>query len=253
MSAPAGHLAPLVVVTGAAGGIGRAVAVELAAQGYEVLPVDRTGEGLLRLDLADPESADALRDVLAHRAAAGAQLHGLVNAAGVLAPGRLMDLDAGDWDRMHAVNARGVFLVSRTVARAMVAQRSADPANLRAIIAVSSNSGNTPRNGFGGYGASKAAASMLTRSLALELAGHGIRANVVSPGSTDTPMLHGMFPEGANEAALVAGDPALHRGGIPLGRIASPDDIAGVVAFLLSPAAHHMTGQDLTVDGGATQ
>ncbi|GAA3688677.1 2,3-dihydro-2,3-dihydroxybenzoate dehydrogenase [Arthrobacter ginkgonis] len=244
--------APLVVVTGAAGGLGSAIAATLEAQGYDVLPVDRAGDGVLRLDLADAASTTVLRDALAHRAAAGTRVHGLVNVAGVLATGRLMDLAAGDWDRMHAVNARGVFLASQTVARVMVAQQPADPANARAIVTVSSNAGNTPRDGLGGYAASKAAATMATRSLALELAGHGIRANVVSPGSTDTPMLHAMAPGGADEAALVAGDPSRHRAGIPLGRIAVPADVASVVGFLLSGAARHMTGQDLTVDGGAT-
>ncbi|MGR6902648.1 SDR family oxidoreductase [Glutamicibacter sp. BSL13] len=244
--------ARLVLVTGAAGGIGAAVAEELAGSGHEVLAVDRAGQGVLALDLTAEDAVGRLDQALRERLADGTRLHGLVNVAGVLAAGRLLDMEAKDWDAMHAVNARAVFLVSQLAARTMIAQQSSDPANARGIVTVSSNAGNTPRDGLGGYAASKAAATMATRSLALELAGHGIRANVVSPGSTATAMLHGMDPDGDIEPASIAGDPARFRIGIPLGRVADPRDIAGTVVFLLSAAARHITGADLTVDGGAT-
>jgi 2,3-dihydro-2,3-dihydroxybenzoate dehydrogenase len=103
------------------------------------------------------------------------------------------------------------------------------------------------------YCASKAAAAMLTRCMGLELARSGVRCNVVSPGSTDTPMLRAIA-EGPEERArlLIEGDLGRHRLGIPLGRIASPDDIAAGVAFLLSEEAKHVTMHELLIDGGAT-
>ena len=102
------------------------------------------------------------------------------------------------------------------------------------------------------YGASKAAATAYLRSLGLELAPHGIRCNVVSPGSTDTPMLRGMWSGDDESPAVIAGDAASFRLGIPLGRIARPEDIAQTVLFLCSDAARHVTLHDLRVDGGAT-
>src|SRR5690606_18000740 len=112
------------------------------------------------------------------------------------------------------------------------------------------------RVGMAAYGAAKAAATAFTRSLALQVAPLGVRVNVVSPGSTDTAMLRGMFGgtplDDVAETALLDGDPAVYRLGIPLRRIAAPDDIASAVHFLASDGARHITMHDLRVDGGAT-
>ncbi|MGH3239893.1 MAG: SDR family oxidoreductase, partial [Spirillospora sp.] len=106
--------------------------------------------------------------------------------------------------------------------------------------------GGVPRGGMAAYAASKAAAAHLTRCLGLEMAPHGVRCNIVSPGSTDTPMLRAL---GAGD--VIAGDAAAFRTGIPLGRIAAPADIAEAVLFLLSERARHITMHELYVDGGA--
>jgi 2,3-dihydro-2,3-dihydroxybenzoate dehydrogenase len=123
------------------------------------------------------------------------------------------------------------------------------PRGAGAIITVSSNAGGVPRTNMAAYAASKAAATMFTRCLGLELARSGIRCNVVSPGSTGTAMQQVL---GAAPEAVIAGDPGSYRVGIPLGRIADPADIADAVVFLASDQARHITMQDLYVDGGAT-
>jgi 2,3-dihydro-2,3-dihydroxybenzoate dehydrogenase len=105
---------------------------------------------------------------------------------------------------------------------------------------------------MGIYGASKAAAAMITKSLGLEVAEHGVRCNVVAPGSTDTPMLRGMWHDEADRERTVAGNLASYKLGIPVGRVAQPQNIADAVLFLLSDQASHIVLHTLTVDGGAT-
>ncbi|TGJ95773.1 2,3-dihydro-2,3-dihydroxybenzoate dehydrogenase, partial [Actinotalea fermentans ATCC 43279 = JCM 9966 = DSM 3133] len=182
------------LVTGAAGGIGAAVVGALAAQGYVVVAGDLDGavpttppgkatEGAVvpvRLDVTDEQ--DVVRLVGWVEAEIG-PLEVLVNAAGVLHPGVVTESSLADWQRMLAVNATGVYLVSREVARCLSERRRG------AIVTVASNAAGVPRVGMAAYAASKAAASSLTRSLGLELAPYGVRCNVVSPGSTRTPML----------------------------------------------------------------
>ncbi|GAA1514637.1 SDR family oxidoreductase [Nocardioides humi] len=250
-----------VVVTGAAGGIGRAVVERLAAAGHRVLaldvadePRDRptdpvSGDAVRRhrLDVTDEAALEALPDLVGAE-----QVQALVNTAGVLRAGPVATTTAADWDLQLAVNARGVFLATRAVTALMVEQLDRDPHNRRSVVTVGSNAGGVPRAQMAAYAASKAAASAFTRSVGLELAEHGIRANVVAPGTTRTPMLQELG--GAEfEGRAIAGDPDAHRTGIPLGRVAEPDDIAGVVAFLVSDAARHLTLQEIVVDGGASQ
>lgn len=119
-------------------------------------------------------------------------------------------------------------------------------------MTVASNAARTPRAEMAAYAASKAAASQLTKSLGIELAPHGIRCNVVAPGSTETPMLSSMWHDESGREATVRGRPEAYRLGIPLGRIAQPENISDAVLFLLSDEASHITLHDLTVDGGAT-
>ncbi len=120
------------------------------------------------------------------------------------------------------------------------------------IVVLSSNAAAIPRTAMAEYAASKAAATSYTRSVGLAVAGHGIRVNVVSPGSTLTPMLTGMWTCDADRERVLTGTPEQFRLGIPLGRIADPADIASTAVFLLSDAARHITMHDLRVDGGAT-
>src|SRR5690606_32681922 len=119
-------------------------------------------------------------------------------------------------------------------------------------VVVASNAARTPRLDMAAYAASKAAAVMFTKCLGLEVAQHGIRCNVVSPGSTDTPMQRALWSDQRGPEQVVAGDLARYRLGIPLGRIATPHDIASAVVFLLSSEARQITMQELCVDGGAT-
>jgi 2,3-dihydro-2,3-dihydroxybenzoate dehydrogenase len=170
----------------------------------------------------------------------------LVNAAGVLRLGQAHTLSDQDWNTTFAVNATGVFHVSRAVVNRMI------PRGAGAIVTVASNAAGTARADMAAYAASKAAATAFTKCLGLEVAHRGIRCNVVAPGSTDTPMLRGMHTGDTAARASVAGRPEQFRVGIPLGKVARPEDIARTVAFLLSEDAGHITMHELTVDGGAT-
>lgn len=239
-------------MTGASGGIGSAVARALVARGSRVACLDLV---LAEVDGAEPYVVD-VTDAAAVEAAVAAverelgPVEHLVNAAGVITTGPLLDSDPDEVARVLAVNVQGVLNVTRSVGSRM-ARRGAG-----AVVTVSSNAASTPRLGIGAYAASKAAATMLTRCLALELAPHGVRCNVVSPGSTDTDMLRATFDPAAREQdafdRVVAGSAADFRLGIPLGRVASADDVAQTIVFLLSDAARHVTMHDLRVDGGAT-
>lgn len=246
------------LVTGAASGVGRAVAADLAAHGARIAAVDVDPRGLaatVRALEADGRRALALPADVTDRAAveflfdeAEAALGAVtlvVNAAGVLATGLLADCADHDWDRMLAVNATGVFAVSRAAARRM------GPRGRGSLVTVASNAAGVPRAGMAAYAASKAAAVALTKSLGLELAPLGVRCNVVSPGSTDTPMLRAMTGR-TGYGPLIAGDPAAFKVGIPLGRVARVEDVAEAVRFLSSDAARHITMHELYVDGGAT-
>lgn len=247
-------------MTGAGRGIGAAVAAVLAREGRPVTLLDVDGPALRattrRLTDAGHEAIGTVcdvRDVGAVEAAVVAAeerlgpVEVLANVAGVLRPGAVLELDDAAWADTFAVNVFGVLHVSRAVARRMV------PRGRGAIITVGSNAAGVPRAGMAAYAASKAASAHLLRCLGLELAGHGIRCNTVAPGSTRTPMQAALFGEDPDAAArAVDGDPATFRVGIPLGRLAEPEDVAEVVAFLASARARHVTMQDVYVDGGAT-
>lgn len=244
------------VVTGAGSGIGAAVAERLVRSGARILAVDvdevALREGAARLgDAFSPRALDvtderAVREAIELVEASVGPVEGLVHAAGVLPRGSIARAESGDGLRAAlAVNVGGLWSMAQAIAPHMIRRARG------AIVTVSSNAGSTPRLGMGAYCASKAAATMLTRCLGLELAPHGIRCNVVSPGSTDTPMLRSMLGE-ASTQDLVRGDLGVFRLGIPLGRVARPEDVADVVEYLLSERARHVTLQDIRVDGGAT-
>ena len=168
------------------------------------------------------------------------------NVAGTLAVEPVADTSDESWRRVFAVNCDGVFHVSRALARRM------GPRRRGAIVTVSSNAAGIPRQEMAAYAASKAAASMFTRVLGLELAPLGIRCNIVAPGSTLTPMQTGMWADEDGGRKVIAGLPESFKTGIPLGKMATPDDVADAVVFLLSDRAAHITMADLYVDGGAT-
>ena len=238
------------LVTGAASGIGAAVVERLLAEGRRVCawdvqePSRPTAAHFARVDVTNEA---AVQEALATVERSLGPVGELVNAAGVLSRAELrsQELTLEELRRVFAVNVEGVWLVSRAVAGRMTERRCG------AIVTVASNAASVPRIGLGAYCASKAAAAMLTRCLGLELARYGVRCNVVSPGSTDTPMLRAML-DGADGRGLISGAPEAFRLGIPLGRVAEARDVAEAVLFLLSERARHITLQDLRVDGGAT-
>lgn len=238
-----------VLVTGAAAGIGRRVAERFVEEGADVIGLDRqVGDGgtpfpLLAVDVADPVAIKAASDRLKAEAA---HLDILVNAAGVLRLGATEALTPEDWRACIDVNAGGPFHLLQQWLPVFQRQRRG------AIVNIASNAAHVPRTGMTAYCASKAALVALSHCVALELAPYGVRCNVVSPGSTDTAMLAGMLKHPEGKDRLVAGLPEQFKLGIPLGKIATPDDIADVVLYLASDQAGHVTMQDIVVDGGAT-
>ncbi|MFI1189946.1 2,3-dihydro-2,3-dihydroxybenzoate dehydrogenase [Streptomyces californicus] len=257
------------LVTGAAQGIGAAVADLLATLGARVAATDRAPAGLetlaaewaLRQEKTpegerssgglDPYVMDVTDRSSVESTVAGIErqlgpVDVLVNVAGILRTGPATVLSAQDWADTFAVNTTGVYHVSQAVAPLMAARGTG------AVVTVGSNAAGVPRTGMAAYAASKAAAAMFTKCLGLELARSGVRCNVVAPGSTDTPMQRALWNDPDAPQRVVDGDPATYRTGIPLGRIADPGDIAETVAFLASDRARHITMQELYVDGGAT-
>lgn len=249
----------IAVVTGAAQGIGEAVVRSLAGHGAKVAALDVNQERLstvigdLRAGghdvtpfLVDVTNREAVGEVVDQIERELGAIDMLVNVAGVLRVKPVDLLTEEDWEQSFAVNVRGVFNVCQAVARLMVTRSSG------AIVTVSSNAARTPRMHMAAYAASKAASTMFTKCLGLELAKHTIRCNVVSPGSTDTPMLRSMWSDTYGAQAVIDGAPGMFRVGIPLNRIGSPEDVAAAVLFLLSDEARHITMHELCVDGGAT-
>lgn len=246
------------MVTGAAGGIGHAVVQALATQGMVVAAVDTEMSRLrevtekltanrlratgYEVDVTDSGAVDRAVDSIERELG---EISLLVNAAGLLRLGPAVELSDEDWRSVFAVNTDGVFHCSRVVAVRMRSRRAG------AIVTVASNATRVPRMRMAAYCASKAAAAAYTKALGLELAEHGVRCNVVSPGSTDTAMLHTLWSGEDERQATIDGSLETYRSGIPLRRLAEPRDIANAVVFLASDQASHITMQDLCVDGGA--
>lgn len=243
------------LVVGAAGGIGSAVTTLLLAHGHRVVGVDRDERRLSAVPgLSERQVLDLAADDLSARLERlvdelerSAPLDHLVLAAGVLQPGSVGETDEAQWEHHLRVNATATWLALRTVGTRMTRRGRGS------IVVIGSNAAQVPRTMMAAYAASKAAAAAVARCAALEFAPHGVRCNIVEPGSTRTPMQRDLWPDPeAGRRAAIEGDPHAFRVGIPLGRIAEPLDIAEVVAFLLSDAARHVTLQRLLVDGGAS-
>jgi 3-oxoacyl-[acyl-carrier protein] reductase len=237
----------VVLVTGASRGIGRAVAARVAAAGATVVLGARdesrlaeavaeiTGRGgraeSVALDVAERASVESAvgRVLEVH-----GRLDGLVNNAGVTRDNLLLRMKDEEWQQVLATNLTGVFLCTQAALKAMLKQRAGRIVNVTSVVGLTGNAGQA------NYAASKAGVVGFTRSVAREVASRGITANAVAPGFIETDMTATMTDKA--RAAVTAA--------IPMGRVGSPEDVAGMIVFLLSDAAAYVTGQVLGVDGG---
>jgi NAD(P)-dependent dehydrogenase (short-subunit alcohol dehydrogenase family) len=235
------------LVTGAAGGIGSAIASRLAREGFRVACSDLRSEDAERAaaaiggargfgcDLRSEAAVDGLR------AAVTAELGApwlLVNAAGVFFEHEVTELSLQQWDLVMDVNARGTFLTCRALLPAM------QEAGSGCIVNIASTAGLSGGHTRAAYNASKGAVVMFTRSLAIDCGPRGVRVNCVAPGLIDTPMADWIRLDALRLAAF--------ERSVPAGRIGTPEDVADAVAFLASDGASYMHGSTLVVDGGVT-
>ena len=238
------------VVTGAASGIGRRIALGLAEAGAHVGLLDLPGSGLqgtakevealgrraLALP-ADVTSGDDLTQAVTRVDTELGPLRLAVNCAGIANAAPAEDMDLAQWQRVIDINQTGVFLSCQAEARAMLPRREGSIVNIASMSGVIVNRGLLQAH----YNASKAAVIHLSKSLAMEWCRRGIRVNSISPGYTATPM--NTRPEVADQVRQFEAD-------TPLGRMATVDELVGPTVFLLSDAASFCTGVDLLVDGG---
>jgi len=235
----------IALVTGASRGIGAAIAQELALRGATVVGTATTDEGAarvtqalqaqggrgVRLDVNDAAAAEAVVDGIVKQHG-GLQV--LVNNAGITRDMLAMRLKDEDWDAVVDTNLKAVFRMSRAVMRTMMKQRYGRIVNITSVVGASGNPGQA------NYAAAKAGVAGMTRALARELGSRGITVNCVAPGFIETDMTAAL-PEEQHKALL---------GQIPLGQLGKPADVAHAVAFLASPQAGYVTGQELHVNGG---
>ena len=244
------------LIVGAAQGIGKACATVFEGLGATLclsdLDVKRVEQ--VRSSLAQPDNHSAHGVDVSNEASVDELLHEAINitggldivvcTAGVLYPAPFLDQTTEEWDKTFAVNARGAFLVAQRSARHMV-----ERGNGGRIILYSSIVGTSVvRRNNVAYCASKAAVAQAVRAMALELGPYNITVNAISPGSTETEMLVSTQSAGDIET-VIRGDATQWRLGIPLGRLAQPEDQAFATAFLASDAARHISGQEIAVDG----
>lgn len=244
----------VVLMTGAASGIGRATALRLAGEGASIALLDRDVAGLEDTLRALAGGADALplnvdlrnegETVAAVRSAAGwkGRLDAAVNVAGISPAEDFLHSTREAWDELIEINLRGTFVVAREAARHMMEQEGG------AIVNVSSALALIGDPSLVSYSATKGGISAMTRAMAVRLGPHNIRVNAVCPGDVATPLLENWIEQHADPAALRRRIAAAY----PLGHYCEPSDVAGVIAFLIGPDARCITGADIVVDCGLT-
>ena len=236
------------LVTGASRGIGRAIALKLAAEGAKVAinyagntakaeevkaEIEKNGGEaiLVQADVADSTAVEAMVNVTVE---AFGQIDILVNNAGITRDGLMMRMKDEDFDAVINTNLKGVFYCTKLVSKLMMKKRSGRIINMASVVGLMGNAGQT------NYAAAKAGVIGFSKSAAKELAARGITVNMVAPGFIDTDMTAAMTDK-AKEMTLT---------GIPLNRMGTPEDVANAVAFLVSDNASYITGQVINVDGG---
>lgn len=235
------------LVTGAARGIGQAIARKLAAEGCDVALCDLKAEWLaetvglieamgrkVKCFEVDVGSAEAVEAAVNGAVKEFGKIDILVNNAGITKDTLMIRMSEQDWDAVLTVNLKGTFLFTKAVARPMMKQRSGAIVNVASIIGLIGNAGQC------NYAASKAGVIALTKSAARELAARNVRVNAVAPGFIQTKMTEAL-PEEVRTKML---------GAIPMGRFGQPEDVANVVLFLASDMSSYMTGQVLPICGG---
>ena len=234
------------LVTGASRGIGAAIALEMAKQGFQVIGTATTDEGAAHITAAlsvypgckganlnvnDAAAGEALIDQIV-KSQGG--LHVLVNNAGITRDTLAMRMKDDDWDAVLDTNLKAVFRMSRAAIRPMMKQRFGRIINITSVVGASGNPGQA------NYAAAKAGVAGMTRALARELGSRNITVNCVAPGFIATDMTAAL-PEAQHQALMAQ---------IPLGKLGLPEDIAHAVSYLASPGAGYVTGQELHVNGG---
>ncbi len=237
----------IAVVTGAARGIGQAIAYNLAARGADIVLGDikaewlsESAEGIKKLGRKvwcfelDVTNATAVQNVFNDIAAETGRIDILVNNAGITKDGLLMRMSEEDWDAVLTVNLKGTFACTKAVSRIMMKQRSGSIINIASVVGLMGNAGQA------NYAASKGGVIAFTKSVAKEFASRNIRANAVAPGFISSKMTDALSDE-VRQKMLEA---------IPLASFGTPEDVANAVAFLASDQSSYITGQVISVNGG---
>jgi 3-oxoacyl-[acyl-carrier protein] reductase len=237
----------IAVITGAARGIGQAIAFDLAKRGADIVICDikaewltETAEGVEKLGRKaycfelDVTNAEAVQKAFIDIVAETARIDILVNNAGITRDGLLMRMSEEDWDAVLTVNLKGTFACTKAVSRIMMKQRSGSIINIASVVGLMGNAGQA------NYAASKGGVIAFTKSIAKEFSSRNIRANAVAPGFISSKMTEALSDE-VRQQMLDA---------IPLSSFGTPQDVANAVAFLASDQSSYITGQVISVNGG---
>lgn len=247
----------VVLITGGGSGIGRATALEVSARGAAAAILDRDADGVtatamavraaggtaieLPVDVADDA---AMHDAITTTVHTLSRLDGVVTAAGIFSPPDLQplaDVTLETFNHVLSVNLAGTFLAIKY----SIPHLLRDEGLPRSSVVTIASTAGLRGHGYGsGYTASKGGVVALTRLVAVQYGPHGVRANCICPGAVDTPMTGGVWDTDESRARM--------KRDVPLGVVAQPENVASVAGFLLSPDAHHLTGQIMAVDGGTT-